>query len=81
MQAVRQFPQAADFPEEPPRGVLSSVWARFLGAVQYRESLLERRAAAATGTPYWQFLGYEIKRAEIDIGLWLGRMMETADDR
>jgi hypothetical protein len=56
------------------------VWVTFREAVAYLDSVKSRRAKAEKHTPYWHFLGHEIKRAEIDVGLWLGRMKETADE-
>jgi len=80
-----RFPLVAHFPKDPPRKVLPWVWEQFLEAVSYREALFRRRVEEAVRsgnkrTGYWHFLGHEIKRTEIAIGLWLGRMKETADD-
>ena len=71
-----KYPPPAAFPELPPRGILPWVWQQFLGTLTYREQLIERRAATPEKTPYWHFLGHEIKRTEIAAGLWLGRMKE-----
>lgn len=71
---------ANEFPKLPPKSIPAWVWERFLKAVRYRESVLERREGATSKTPYWHFLGHELKRSEIDIGLWIGRMMEIEQE-
>ena len=71
---------ANEFPKLPPRAIPAWVWERFLKAVRYREGVLDRRQTAEAKTPYWHFLGHELKRSEIDIGLWIGRMMEIEQE-
>lgn len=71
------FPPATAFPKNPPKGIRPWVWEKFLEMVSYREYRLEQALPADPGTRFAHFLGHEIKRAEIDIGLWLGRMKEA----
>lgn len=74
------LPLAANFPKLPPRAIPPWVWERFLKALRYLESLRARRDVTSANTPYWHFLGHEIKRTEIEVGLWLGRMMEIEQE-
>lgn len=76
MAAHPLFPQAAAFPKRGPKAIPEWVWGRFLNAVHYREALLHRAEGAEKHTPYSAYLYHEIKRTEIDIGLWIGRMQE-----
>lgn len=74
------LPLAADFPKRGPKNVPEWVWGRFLNAVRYREVLQGKALVAPAGSAYGYYLGHEIKRTEIEIGLWLGRMMEMEEE-
>lgn len=74
---VVRFPEAGVFPQEPPREVPEWMWQKFLGLIGYRDHLLERARNGGTRNPREAgWLRHEIKRTEIDAGLWLGRMQE-----
>jgi hypothetical protein len=53
------------------------VWEKFLAAIAYREFRLTQQQAEKLGTRFAGWLPHEIKRAEVEIGLWLGRMKEA----
>lgn len=71
-----KFPPRAAFPKLGPSSIPPWVWEKFLELVVYREYRAQQRETIETGTRFWHFLGHEIKRAELDLGLWIGRMKE-----
>lgn len=72
---IIEFVGSRTLPDRGPPSVPAWVWEEFRKSVSYREFRIRQWQEARDG-PRRGFLQHEIKRAEITLGQWIGRIKE-----